>query len=280
MSKSNLIDTNITTSTKKGSKSFFCPVEHCGKRIHGIPRQIAGHIKKCHPTVSSKLGLAKTSSKLAFICKHCNSYTSKVHYHCFECEHPENGCGSRYFFSAKKRDEHLKLEHAKWWFEYNCSFGKNCRGKKGGCGFNHYTFEHPYITDTADIPVNVCRYDRPWDGKRCLRDRCMFAHFWGRVRFLIKSRANPDEGETIVSDFDCAYVHDFHYDLSEYYYNSDEDEYNLLEDDDSFCLECDSSCEEKRMFRDCDSTVEGISDCFAHTRNNGDEVDLNRLTTV
>jgi hypothetical protein len=47
----------------------------------------------------------------------------------------------------------------------------------------------PYITSDEPLPKYLCRFERPWDGVRCNRDQCSFAHLWGRVRFLIKSRA-------------------------------------------------------------------------------------------
>lgn len=182
------VHTDNNTSTE--SKTFFCPVEHCGQRIYENPRQIAGHIRKSHPKIAKSMGLETNQSKLAFICKPCDSFTTSVHHHCFECEHPENGGKSRHFKTAEERNEHLKRDHAKWWFEYECKHGLACRGKKGGCGFNHNHFEQPFLTDTDDIPSCVCRYDRPWDGVRCYRDKCSFSHFWGRVRYLIKIRTD------------------------------------------------------------------------------------------
>ena len=186
------MSTTVTTYTNNTStKSFTCPVEGCGACVAENSRQIADHIKKSHPTISKKLGIDKNPSKRAFICKPCDAYTTIVHHHCFECEHPDlpGGGKSRYFTSAEARDEHLKSDHNKWWFEYECKFGLECRGKNGGCGFNHNHFELPYLTDTEDIPEYLCRNDRPWDGKRCLRDKCSYSHMWGRVRYLIKSRA-------------------------------------------------------------------------------------------
>jgi len=154
------------------------------------------------------MGLIDNKTKLAFICKPCESFTTSTHHHCFECEHPENGSKSRYFKTAEERDEHLKREHAKWWFEYECKYGVECRGKKGGCGFNHNHFDQAFLTDTEIIPSSVCRYDRPWDGIRCYRDKCSFSHFWGRVRYLIKMRNELKTLETVSivenACIDCA----------------------------------------------------------------------------
>ena len=192
MSSTKIATNNTNTSTK----TFRCPVDHCGQQIHENPRQIADHIKKGHPTISKRMYLASKPTPIAFICKPCESYTSFVHHHCFECEHPENGGESRFFKTVQERDSHLKKDHAKWWFEYECKYGISCRGKKGGCGFNHNHFENTFITDTEEIPSVICRYDRPWDNLRCTRDKCSFSHFWGRVRYLIKSRA---ENERLTS---------------------------------------------------------------------------------
>ena len=191
---------NKTTSTK----SFLCPVGHCGQRIDENSRQIADHIRKGHPVIAKNLGIVGNPGKRTYICYPCNSYTVKVHHHCFECENPNlPGEGKlRYFSTAEERDEHLKKDHSKWWFEYECKFGTECRGKKGGCGFNHNLFEQPFISDITDIPASICRYDRPWDGQRCLRDKCSFSHFWGRVRFLIKSRATKGDNESSCGDCD------------------------------------------------------------------------------
>lgn len=185
---STIVLTNNNTKTSTESKLFHCPVSHCGQRIHENPRQIADHIRKSHPKIASSMGLIDNQTKIAFVCKPCDSFTTSVHHHCFECEHPENGGKSRYFKTVAERNEHLKQDHAKWWFEYECKHGLSCRGKKGGCGFNHNHFDEPFLTDTDEIPSCVCRYDRPWDGVRCYRDKCSFSHFWGRVRYLIKVR--------------------------------------------------------------------------------------------
>lgn len=173
------------------TKFFNCPVELCGMRIHENSRQIADHIRKSHPTITKKMGLDKNLYKRVFICKPCDSYTSIVHHHCYECEHPElpGGGKPRYFKTVEERNEHLKKDHNKWWLEYECTFGLECRGKNGGCGFNHNHFDELFLTDTTNVPSCICRYDRPWAGQRCLRDKCSFSHFWGRVRYLIKSRA-------------------------------------------------------------------------------------------
>jgi hypothetical protein len=192
MSFTKSLSHKITTTDRK---VFICPVEHCEQVIDENPRQIAEHVKKSHTTISKKLGFLTNSHKPVYICKPCNSYTTIIHHHCFECEHPENGGKPFYFRTAEERDYHLKHDHTKWWLEYECKFGFECRGKKGGCGFNHNHFIQPFITDITTIPSCICRYDRPWNGVRCYREKCSFSHFWGRVRYLLKIRSTTSSEE-------------------------------------------------------------------------------------
>jgi hypothetical protein len=181
-------------------KFFTCPIENCNHQINGNYRQIAEHIKNFHSHVAKNMGLQTNPNKSVFICKSCNVYTSSIHYHCFECEHPENGGKLCYFKTSAERDAHLKNSHTKWWLELECKHGLNCRGKNGGCGFNHNHFDQPYVTDIINIPKYVCRYERPWEGTRCLRDKCSYSHFWGRVRHLIKNR---EKNLTLSNCADC-----------------------------------------------------------------------------
>lgn len=114
------------------------------------------------------------------------------------------------FTSHEARVEHLKTCHQKWWLEYSCRDGKDCPGFiSGKCGFNHFnvgvqsfnihrkssgedtTFqpsEKRYISDISDISENVCADDKPWENTRCSARECSKDHFWGRVRFLKKTK--------------------------------------------------------------------------------------------
>ena len=181
------IPNNITTTepSATGSKTFTCFVGKCKQEIDINPLKIAEHINACHPKLSQKFGHAKYVN----VCFSCLTYSKQPHHHCFECEHPENGGKPTFFKTKQERNEHLKSFHQKWWFEIDCKFGKECRGIKGGCGFNHSEYPHTFISNTDPIPRSVCCYDKPWEGIRCYRDKCPFDHFWGRVRFLIESRA-------------------------------------------------------------------------------------------
>ncbi len=195
-------NSTMNNNTSTGIKTFCCPVDHCGQHVNENPRKIAEHIRKNHNSISKSMGLQTNPGKLVFICKPCDSYTTTVHHHCFECEHPENGGKPKYFKTAEERDAHLKSDHNKWWYEYECKFGLECRGKKGGCGFNHNHFDQPFLTDTEEIPAYICRYDKPWEGTRCYRDKCSYSHFWGRVRYLIKIRSEATG--TASKDQTCA----------------------------------------------------------------------------
>jgi hypothetical protein len=120
---------------------------------------------------------------------------------------PENGGVIKCFRTSAERDQHLKDEHAKWWYEYDCKHGSKCRGIAGKCGFKHPTTEKRFITNDEPIPDFVCRYDRPWDNVRCKRRVCGFVHFWGRVRAMIKMSANDKaagsfDGATPLSTVD------------------------------------------------------------------------------
>ncbi len=196
---------NITNTLFTQPDSFRCTVNNCGSRVIKTKRFITEHLLKHHPTISSKMHLNTRQNPVAFHCDTCDMYSTAPHAICLECENPENGGKVKCFPSAKARDEHLKTQHLKWWFEYECKFGSACRGKMGGCGFNHVHTEKNHCTSVKDIPAGFCRYDCPWDNVRCYRDKCSFNHFWGRVRFLIKSRAEASKkvdkpvDETVVA---------------------------------------------------------------------------------
>jgi len=143
--------------------------------------------------------IGRRSAK-AYFCDTCTKYSNAPHAVCYECGIPENGGEVKCFRTTADRDQHLKDEHAKWWYEYDCKWGKKCRGISGGCGFKHVPTEKRYLTNEEPIPKFVCRYDKPWDGVRCNRDQCSFVHFWGRVRALMKMRANSDDTKAKSKD--------------------------------------------------------------------------------
>jgi len=54
----------------------------------------------------------------------------------------------------------------------------------------------------------VCRYDRPWDGKRCHNLHCRFDHFRGRVKFLIDTRAAAAAPEAPEAEYEDDFEED------------------------------------------------------------------------
>lgn len=187
---------NNTNTIVAGVDAFRCPISNCCSRVVKIPTDVAKHILDRHPTIASHMHLSGRRYAKAYFCDTCTKYSNAPHAVCYECGIPENGGEVKCFRTTAERDRHLKDEHAKWWYEYDCKWGKKCRGISGGCGFKHVPTEKRYITNEEPIPKFVCRYDKPWDGVRCNRDQCSFVHFWGRVRALIKMRANSDDAKT------------------------------------------------------------------------------------
>lgn len=185
---------NIKYQTKNtitvGVGYFKCPIPTCLGHVPLDPASIAAHLNAKHKQIANKMHLTgrPADKAYAFFCKSCESYTNKLHAICHECKNSEYGSASRCFPSKEALNAHLKTDHTKWWFEYKCKFGKECHGIQGGCGFVHHDIPKTFITLDEPLPPYLCRYERPWEGVRCNSDQCSFAHLWGRVRFLIKSR--------------------------------------------------------------------------------------------
>jgi hypothetical protein len=207
------------TSRAKDIVHFTCPVPECNTELAMFASIITRHIKDNHPKISKSMNLG--NGRTAIYCQDCDRYATYLHYHCYECESAPDNSGSVKFFRSKEdRDVHLKMEHTKWWLEYYCRHGTECRGYRSGmCGFNHDVGGERFVSDTTTIPSHVCKYDRPWDGVRCKRIRCSYDHFWGRVRALIKKQntvrvigsdekvTNPDRPTGGHSDEEVAVEH-------------------------------------------------------------------------
>jgi len=164
---------------------FDCPVPNCTKVVPTLAGTITAHIKEAHPKIASSMNL-NTRGRTAIYCKDCDRYSTRLHYHCYECENEcEHDKVKKFFLSKEERDAHLSTEHTKWFLEHICKFKKACHGcASGACGFNHLD-EKRFIAAGEDIPDTVCSFDQPWANKRCTKIRCPKDHFWGRVRFLI-----------------------------------------------------------------------------------------------
>ena len=169
---------------------FKCPVSHCKCSLPTLSSLITTHIKEKHPKISTSMHLERPGNTVIY-CNDCDSYSTFLHFHCYEC--PE----SPYFRTKEARENHLKDDHSKWWLEYDCKHGETCNGYcSGACGFNHYKHSEKFIDNSCiERPASMCRYDRPWNNVRCRHEKCPFDHFWGRVRYLIslKSKARPTE---------------------------------------------------------------------------------------
>ncbi len=239
---------NNTNTIVAGVDAFRCPINNCCSRVVKIPTDVAKHILDRHPTIASHMHLSGRKYAKAYFCDTCTKYSNAPHAVCYECGIPENGGEVKCFRTAAERDQHLKDEHCKWWYEYDCKWGKKCHGISGGCGFKHVPTEKRYITNDEPIPKFVCRYDRPWDNVRCTDDECSYVHFWGRVRALIKMRANKTRknGKTKGKDN----------------MKTESDELN-----DAFCEDCDNTKADGSVVynedcvQDCDHGCDCEQDC-------------------
>ena len=62
---------------------FECPVPHCKCSLPTLTSLITEHIKEKHPKISGSMHLER-SGHTAIYCKDCTSYTTFLHYHCYE----------------------------------------------------------------------------------------------------------------------------------------------------------------------------------------------------
>jgi hypothetical protein len=183
------------------TEHFNCPISTCGNCIPLVPSQIAEHLQSKHKRIAYRMYLTKKSANkaFAFFCKSCQCYNNNLHFICYECKDNEHHNEYYCFTSKQALDEHLKIEHYKWWYEKMCVYGDKCHGISGGCGFNHTETSKPCVTQNELLPEHFCQFERPWYGMRCNRNMCSDTHLWGRVKFLIKSRnIKNDMGAEIV----------------------------------------------------------------------------------
>ena len=173
---------------------FNCPVPHCTKVVPTLAGTITTHIKEAHPKLATSMHL-NVRGRTAIFCKDCDRYSTRLHYHCYECERDKV---NKFFLTKEERDAHLSTEHTKWFLEHGCKHKAACRGKSGACGFNHLVGEKRFIAAGEDIPDTICSFDQPWANKRCTRVKCAKDHFWGRVRFLINKQKKFGRGNKVV----------------------------------------------------------------------------------
>jgi hypothetical protein len=77
-----------------------------------------------------------------------------------------------------------KIDETKWYFEQKCHFGARCFGYNGTCGYVHKNIQETYITLNDPLPAYLCRYERPWENRRCSRFTCSYVHLFGHVEIL------------------------------------------------------------------------------------------------
>jgi hypothetical protein len=81
-----------------------------------------------------------------------------------------------------------------------CKHGPSCKSKtyvEGVLpdGFNHTT-ALDFISAGEPLPINFCRWEQPWNKKRCLNKKCLYDHIRGRVAWLDDMKARDLEEAT------------------------------------------------------------------------------------
>ena len=179
------------------NKFFLCPVAGCNHRIPTLAGVITHHIRNAHKGLAKRLFV--DGAKTAIHCRDCNDYTTRSHYHCYECA---NVGTTTFFLSKDERDDHLKTGHIKWFFEYPCKFGTRCHGRESGaCGFNHHNDGKKFVIPEDELSSHICPDDQPWNegrANRCSHLTCPKDHFWGRVRWQSKAHRHA-KGVSAVS---------------------------------------------------------------------------------
>ena len=97
--------------------------------------------------------------------------------------------------SNKSNNSNIPIEYK---LETKCRFASNC--KSNDCWFNHKTTvlyagsDHKYWS--------ICKYDKPWDNKRCNNPSCKKDHFVNWITYIKdKRRSLPDTRKAISYKF-------------------------------------------------------------------------------
>lgn len=88
----------------------------------------------------------------------------------------------------------------KYFLEEKCKYSSECRGKNGGCPYNHHGCRGFLIPTKEKIFKNLCKWDKPWENKRCKRLKCSFDHFKGRVEYIEEIQYKNKIKEIIKND--------------------------------------------------------------------------------
>lgn len=94
-----------------------------------------------------------------------------------------------------------------------CNHGNKCINKRNHlkCSYNHSDrIVSTIIHKDECIPINVCKYEKPWIGTRCRDIRCTDWHLAGRVNFIKKIiQTNPDYLDTDDDEKNSKHKHDY-----------------------------------------------------------------------
>ncbi len=92
--------------------------------------------------------------------------------------------------AAPRRADANTLEKAPFDLILNdeCPAGFDCPDSKNPskCSKNHQKYGD-VIKKDAILPKNFCKFERPWQKKRCNNPKCFFAHLKGRSEFMKKA---------------------------------------------------------------------------------------------
>jgi hypothetical protein len=151
---------------------FICPDCEILKCMPMLTSSVNTHVMVYHP---EKI----ISNELVYYCMKCDMYNQFKCFHCHECHMT--------FKDSAEITSHLKQEHTKFFPEFFCKYGLECRGYENGfCGFNH-KLDTPFI-EPGNVPNSFCSNEMLGYGKRCTEVFCSFDHFRGRVKWLLEQK--------------------------------------------------------------------------------------------
>jgi hypothetical protein len=119
-------------------------------------------------------------------------------------------------------------DYSTLFLERFCHFGDKCINKHNPikCSFNHSErIVNNIIHKDQHIPINVCKYEKPWINTRCRNINCTDWHLAGRINFIKKIiQSNPEYQNT---DYDEKYSkHKHDYDDNDKYRKRKHDDYD------------------------------------------------------
>jgi hypothetical protein len=87
---------------------------------------------------------------------------------------------------SKLQPQPQRLATCDMQLEAMCAWKHECvhaRDKSDACMFNHHTRDEGHIIRKGEpLPLNLCHFENPEEGKRCRNHgRCTFSHLLGHV---------------------------------------------------------------------------------------------------